>query len=181
MNCAASAFPASMRSARYAARNQPNFTRTRCTAPSSTMRSRKGRSTISTPSISAKQTPRLDPGRIVDRDFILRGLTANRHLERRPTFGNAGVEMQESAADAQPENALYAGALHPTRRARVPRPAAPPDMGRACIDVGRDDIGLHFVAMHVRAGSRMIDGVEQREQVGRLIAFAERGEGHHRP
>jgi len=41
--------------------DQPNFTRMRCTAPSSTMRSRKGRSAISTPSISAKQIPRLTP------------------------------------------------------------------------------------------------------------------------
>src|SRR5208282_3210487 len=40
---------------------QPNLTRTRWTAPSSTMRSRKGRSTISTPSISAKPTPRQTP------------------------------------------------------------------------------------------------------------------------
>src|SRR5271168_5389144 len=71
-----------------------------------------------------------EPGGIVDHDFISRRLTANRHLERSPAFGNAGVEMQESAADAQPQNALDAGALHPTGRARVPRPAATSDMGR---------------------------------------------------
>jgi hypothetical protein len=38
--------------------------------------------------------------------------------------------MQEGAADPQPKNALDARALHPTRRARAPRPAAAPDMRR---------------------------------------------------
>ena len=35
--------------------------------------------------------------------------------------------------------------------------------------------------MHVRAGAGVIDGVEQREQVCRLVALAELREGHHRP
>src|ERR1700677_1696823 len=85
--------------------------------------------------LSEANTP-TDPGRIVDRNLVLHGLTANRHLERRPAFRNAGIKMQVSASDSQSENALYAGALHPTRRAGVPRPTAPPDMGRARIDVG---------------------------------------------
>src|ERR1700678_1321943 len=65
-----------------------------------------------------------DPGRIVDRNLVLHGLTANRHLESRPAFRNAGVKMQVSAVDAQPEDALDPGALHPPRRAGVPRPTA---------------------------------------------------------
>jgi hypothetical protein len=61
-------------------------------------------------------------------------LPVNRHLERRPAFGNAGVEMQEGAADPEPKNALDAGTLHPTHRARVSCPAAAPDMWDSLIE-----------------------------------------------
>ena len=46
------------------------------------------------------------------------------------------------------------------------------------VNIGRDDVGLHLVEMHVGAGARMLDGVQKREQLGGLIAFAKPDAGN---
>src|SRR3990172_11652014 len=81
-------------------------------------------------------------------DLVLCGAEPDRHFEARPGLWNARLQMQNLALQAQPEDALDAHALHPSRGARVPRPTAASDMARIRIDVGGDDVGLHFVALH---------------------------------
>src|SRR4029450_2117603 len=89
--------------------------------------------------------------------------------------------MQNFAPQAQPKDALNARALHPSRGARVPCPAAAPDVAWICIDIGGNHVRLHLVALHVRPGPGVIYGVEEREQPRRLVALAESRKGHHRP
>ena len=48
-------------------------------------------------------------------------------------------------------------------------------MRRCRVYVGAHDLGFDFVAIRVGAGSRVVDGVEQREKLRRLVALAERG------
>ena len=67
-----------------------------------------------------------DPGGVVDRDFISRGLTANRHRERRPTFGNARVDSQEAPRMRSPSMlstpARYSHPAEPVYQVQPPRP-----------------------------------------------------------
>src|SRR5882757_5736423 len=78
-----------------------------------------------------------DSSKIVHSDFVSCRLPMNNHFECRPALWNTRVEIQEGAADAQPENAFDTRALHPTRRACVPCPPAASHMRRGSIDIGR--------------------------------------------
>ena len=122
-----------------------------------------------------------DPIRVLDEDRISRGSIFHCRLVLAPRLRNAGIDRQERSAESQAEQAFDPRALQPACRARVPGPAPAPDMRRCRVYVGADDIGFDFVAIRVGAGSRVVDGVEQREKLGRLVALAERGERHHRP
>ena len=44
------------------------------------------------------------------------------------------------------ENVFERGAIEPARRARIPRPAAAPDVLRVCINVRRDDVWFGAVS-----------------------------------
>ena len=79
--------------------------------------------------------------RIIDHDLEPRGTVSKHYLETGPGPWNAGVETQCTALNAKAENALYASALHPAGGARVPGPAAAPNMARGGVDIGGYDIG----------------------------------------
>ena len=89
--------------------------------------------------------------------------------------------MQQAAFDANPKDALDAGALHPARRAGVPCPAAAPDVAGGGVDIGRDHIGFHLIAIHVGACAGVVDRVEQAEQGGGLVTFSQARESHYGP
>ena len=72
--------------------------------------------------------------------------------------------------------ARYIQPADPVYQVQPPRPT-----WGARIDVGADDIGLDLVAMDVRARARMVDRIEHREKLGRLVAVAERRERDDRP
>jgi hypothetical protein len=61
----------------------------------------------------------------------------------------ARVDDQVAALAPDAQDALDAGAVHPRRRARVPGPAAAPDVRRHRVDVGRHDVRLDLVARHL--------------------------------
>ena len=122
-----------------------------------------------------------DPARVLDGNRVSRGSIFHRRLVRGPSLGDAGINRQKCSVESQTEQGLDARALQPACRARVPGPATASDMRRSRVYVGAYDIGLDFVAIRVGAGSRMIDGIEQREKLRRLVALTQRGERHDRP
>src|SRR5207247_10654994 len=73
------------------------------------------------------------------------------------------------------------GAVHPAGGARVPGPSSAADVRVLGVDVGRGDIGLHLVAIDARARARPVDRVQDGEELVRLVAVPQRGEGHHGP
>ena len=81
----------------------------------------------------------------------------------------------------QAEQPLEADPVHPAGRARVPGPAAAPGMGRVRVDVAGDDVRLDLVALDVGGGARVVDRVEQVEELHRLVAAIELGQRHHQP
>ena len=89
--------------------------------------------------------------------------------------------MEPRPGPGQSEDGLDAGALHPGRRSGVPGPAAAPHVSWRGVDIRSHDIGLDLVAVQVGAGARVIDRIEQGKQGRRLVAFAQAGQGHHRP
>ena len=75
---------------------------------------------------------------------------------------------------------MPARCIHPAEpvyQVQPPRPTC----GAPGIDIGGDDIGFHLVTVDVGARAGVIDRVEQREQVGGLVALTKRGERHNRP
>ena len=54
-------------------------------------------------------------------------------------------------------------------------------MGRLGIHIARNNVGLHFVALHARARRGMGDWIQHPEQFAGLIAVAERRKGNDRP
>src|SRR5262249_59679423 len=74
-----------------------------------------------------------------------------------------------------------AGGVHPAGGAGVPAPSAAPKVGSLGVDIARDDVRLDAVAVEPSARARVVDGVQDREQLPRAIAVAERGECHDRP
>ena len=72
--------------------------------------------------------------------------------------------------------------VQPGGRAGVPGPAAPADVRRPPVDVGRDDVRLDLVAVDRLGAVGVADRVEQVEQLARAsAAAAEPGEGLHHP
>src|SRR5207247_9515940 len=103
---------------------------------------------------------------------------AEPELEASPRAGNAGIEVQDRAAQPEPKEPLDPGAIHPACGARIPRPATTTDVRVFGIDVGGGDIGLDLVPMDARPGARAVDRVQDREELVRFVAVTERGEGH---
>src|SRR5882724_4248559 len=98
-----------------------------------------------------------------------------------PGRGDAGIQLEARTVALEAEDALQARAVHPARGARVPRPTAAPGVGRVSVDVSGGDVRLGFVALDVRGAPRVVDGVQQVEQLHRLVPVAEPGHRHDRP
>ena len=122
-----------------------------------------------------------DLPRIADRNLVDRAAVAQRHLEAQPRSRDARVDQQKLPVDPETQDRFDAGSVEPAGRTRVPGPAAPPDMRRHRIDVGSHDIRLDLVAQHAGARGGVVDGIDEREHLGRLVALAERGKAHDRP
>ena len=119
--------------------------------------------------------------RIFHADLVARGPESQRDREAAPAEGNAGVQRERAIATLEAEDRLEARAIHPAGRSRVPGPPAPTRVGGVRVDVRRHHVRLHLVSRHVRGRARVIDGVQQVEQLDRLVAAAELGNRHHHP
>src|SRR4051812_17192624 len=71
--------------------------------------------------------------------------------------------------------------MHPPCRACVPGPAAAPDVRRLAVNIGTNGIGLDLITMDRGAVAGVLNGIEKRQQLVDLVAFAQHGEGKHRP
>src|SRR5436309_14191237 len=118
---------------------------------------------------------------VLDRDLIARRVVAEVNLEATPGARDARVEVKRATPDAEAQDPLDAGAMHPARGARVPGPAATAHVRWFGVDIGRRHIGLHLVAVDAGARAGVVDGVQDREQLARLVAVAERREREHGP
>src|SRR5688500_19374557 len=96
-------------------------------------------------------------------------------LVARPGARDAGIDPEPGAAQAEAQDPLDAGLVHPTRRPRVPGPAAAADVGRLGVDVGGHDVRLDLVAMDAGAGAGVVDRVKDREEVVGLVTAAPGG------
>src|SRR4030095_15645698 len=122
-----------------------------------------------------------DAIRILDVHLVARRVVTKRDGKAGPGARNAGIDEEGRAAKAKAQQPLDARAIHPAGRARVPAPSAAPQVGRLGVDVTRDDVRLDTVAVEPSARARVVDGVQDRDQLPRAIAVAERGECHDRP
>ena len=109
---------------------------------------------------------------VFDLYFVASGAVSKHDSESWPRLRNARIKMQRRASNSQSQNAFDAGALHPSRGARIPSPAATPDVRRDSIDIRGNNIRFNFVTVDICPGSRVIDRIEEREQTGRLVALA---------
>src|SRR5665213_37569 len=122
-----------------------------------------------------------DARRIFDLDVIAGGTIPEDDSEPRPGLWYAWINVQRGPNDTQAQNALNAGALHPSRRTGVPCPSAAPDMRLRRVDIRRDNVGLDLIAMRIRRGACVIDRIEKRKQTGCLVALAQFRQSHDRP
>src|SRR5207244_12891391 len=118
---------------------------------------------------------------VLDRDLVVGRVVAEADLEAAPGAWDARVEVKRAAPDAEAQDPLDAGAMHPAGGARVPGPAATAHVRRFGVDIGRRHVGLHLVAVDAGARAGGVDGVKDREQLARLVAVAERRARAHGP
>ena len=119
--------------------------------------------------------------RILDGDLVARTAVAEGEREAAPRRRDAGVESERLSCEAQSENAFQPGAIEPACRAGVPAPAAPPGMLGMGVDVAREHIGLGLVALDVGAAAAVVDRIEHVKELDRLVAAAQRRDGHQDP
>src|SRR5581483_10994447 len=86
--------------------------------------------------------------RIFDHNLVCRGAVSEQDLETRPCSRHAGIEVKRFPLQAQSENPFEACPVHPTCRARIPSPSAPPDMRGCRIDIGANNIWLDLIAVN---------------------------------
>src|SRR4051812_41550609 len=89
--------------------------------------------------------------------------------------------MQHRAAQTEPQDPLEAGPIHPPRCPGVPCPPAPADMWWFGINISGDDVGLDLVPVNASASARMVDGVQDCEELTGLVPVAECGERENGP
>src|SRR5215813_13440283 len=71
------------------------------------------------------------------------------NLEARPGVRNHRIHRERVAANFQTERLFDPDAIHPSRRARVPGPAAAADSPRRIVDIRGHCVGLTAIAGHV--------------------------------
>lgn len=119
--------------------------------------------------------------RVLDGDRVFGRVVAEGDLVDGPGFRNGGVDHEPGAVEADAQDGFDAGAVHPPGGAGVPGPAAPSGVGGLGVDVARDDVGLHFVALDSRPRLGVIDRIDDRKQLGGLVAVSQLGEGQDAP
>src|SRR5262245_6578867 len=82
------------------------------------------------------------------------------HLKARPVRRDAWLDAKRVAFPTEAENGFERDAVKPTRRACVPRPAAPPGVWRSAIHIGADHVRLDFVTVHVVSCRRVVDRID---------------------
>ena len=97
------------------------------------------------------------------------------------SVGNDRVQMDPVALLADAEDGLGRGAIEPTGRAGVPRPAAAPGDRAGRIDVGGDHIGFDAVAFGCRCIEGVVDRVQHAECTPGLVGQAELGKRDDEP
>src|SRR5271170_6777711 len=108
-------------------------------------------------------------------------MVSESNFEVSPTLRDAGIDEERRAAQTKSEDPLETRQIHPSSRARVPRPAAAPYMRRLRIYVAAGDVGFYLVAMNAGARAGVIDWVQKRKQLTGLVSVTEHREGDHRP
>src|SRR6185436_12499097 len=98
---------------------------------------------------------------------------ANPRFESLPCGGKTGIDAQSTRLLAEAEDGLDAESPQPCGCSCVPGPPAAPDPRRTAIDIRRERVGLHPVALHVRAGASTEDRIEQTEDALGAFAVAE--------
>src|SRR6476659_10687740 len=91
----------------------------------------------------------IDAERIVHGNLIARRAMLECDFKTGPAAGDARVENQSGALHAQTKQRFQDYTVHPSRRSRVPRPTAAPDMRGLRIDIGANHIRLHLVSMNL--------------------------------
>src|SRR5262245_27659306 len=119
--------------------------------------------------------------RILDPHLVEGCVIAERDREALPGARNARVDEERRPAQAEAQKPLDARPIHPARRARVPGPAASPRVRVLGVHVAGDHVGLDPIAIEPGARARVVDGVQEREELARPVAVAQRGERHDRP
>src|SRR5437763_6694232 len=121
------------------------------------------------------------PARVLDRDLVAGRVVPKRDLEMAPGARNAWIEVEDRPPQAESEQPLDPGSVHPRCGPGIPGPYAAAHVGGLGIDVGGRHLGLHLVSMYPPPGARSVDRVQDREELVGLVAVTKRGEGHHGP
>src|SRR2546423_7003748 len=87
-----------------------------------------------------------------------------------PGLGNTRLDEQFVAALLEAEYCLERNAIHPARRARVPGPAASPEVAFRGIDIRCNDVGLDFVNVDTLRAISVRDWIDHLEQLERPVA-----------
>src|SRR5206468_6972445 len=97
------------------------------------------------------------PARVLDRDLVAGRVVPKRDLEMAPGARNAWIEVEDCPPQAESEQPLDPGSVHPRCGPGIPGPSAAAHVGGLGIDVGGRHIGLHLVSMYpARVLARLI-------------------------
>ena len=99
----------------------------------------------------------------------------------RPHCRYARVQANRGTVPPEPEKSLKGRLIHPTRRTRVPRPAAATNVHRVRIHVGRHHIRLRTVSFDRVARSHVVDRIDHVEELHRFVTLTEPRKRDDRP
>src|SRR5580692_2701283 len=110
--------------------------------------------------------------RILDGNLVPGGMVAENDFEVSPALWNAGINVQSCPTQMKSEYPLESRPIHPSGRAGVPSPAAAPNMCWFVIYVAAGNVRLNLVAVNAGTRARVIDRVQERQQLAGLVALA---------
>src|SRR5205085_4681494 len=112
--------------------------------------------------------------KVLDADAVARSTIAISDLIFAPPARDTWRDLQPCTVQAEAKNELQPRPVHPTGRACVPCPPAAPRVRPDGIDVRRRDVRLDFILVQPGARRGVIDRVEEREQLARAVAVAQK-------
>ena len=118
---------------------------------------------------------------ILDDQSVAGRVIAKEDLESRPCPRNARVHVQCLAAQAKPEDGFHSRAIHPAGRSGVPGPTAAARVRPLRVDVAGHHVRLDLVPVEARARARVVDRIQDREELAGLVSVAQGREGDDRP